>query len=786
MFFTWSVTLKRLIDLLKLELPYVFVLFFLNLCFFSKVWLGGKSISKLSRIAEWDSIFQDYSCGVSASCDPSLVQLLIPNYFFVAEQWHKFVLPLWNPLSGCGMPLVGDIQATIFSPVRLFLALSPCVRNYNLILVSEVLFAGFGVFILARLLRVSRVAALFAAIAYCFCPYFLYYLELLSGTSQALLPILCASFVYSARFGRELSALLLPSIFTAGYILSGHPESSLYGVAMASCLFFFIRRRERNLTVIKVFTDLVIVALFSFCFAAPALLPFIEFLKCGDSYKYGVGISAFAPWQGLFLNLHQPCSGGASPYLGGVALLLLPVSLFAGRATRYCVLLLVSMAIVIGFFVSRLYPVDLLLSVKPFNYLVTVYLIPCLLLLLCLLAGLGLDSLVGVFRSSKKLCSISFKLMMMPLLASVILPLTLYSFCIELRICDFDQTIPQTAINLRATLINGLIAIAFLSILFLLVRYKHRLGPVKLASIVSVSAVCLNVFSLALVSRISMPIQPKFSYPETPVTDILERSHGRVLSVIEHVLKPNVNIVYGISSFRVHNPLLPARFAAFAHLCGASLDEFRNQSYAGKLTDMVDLASIRLILTQFKPLPSRYKLLYTSKQGISIYENPQALPEAYLVGQGLLARSELEARQAICAPAFDCRKTVVIEPNSATVRKLDDSSLSSLFLPLRAWRQNANQVAIDYSSPVPAFMVLTDTFYPGWHATVDGQPTEIFRANYLFRAVHVPSGTHKVRFEYWPFSLVAGLVLLCCAILAVFTVVLVNLSLRNRRKAGAI
>lgn len=97
---------------------------------------------------------------------------------------------------------------------------------------------------------------------------------------------------------------------------------------MASCLFFFIRRTESNLTVIKVVTDLVIVALFSFCFAAPALLPFIEFLKCGDSYKYGVGISAFAPWQGLFLELHQPCSGGASPYLGGVALLLLPVSLF--------------------------------------------------------------------------------------------------------------------------------------------------------------------------------------------------------------------------------------------------------------------------------------------------------------------------------------------------------------------------------------------------------------------------------------------------------------------------
>lgn len=786
MFFTWSVTSKRLIDRLKLELPYVFVLFFLNLCFFSNVWLRGKSISKLSRIAEWDSIFQDYSSGAGASCDPSLVQLLIPNYFFVAEQWHKFVLPLWNPLSGCGMPLVGDIQATIFSPVRLFLALFPSVRAYNLILVSEVFIAGFAVFILARLLQVSRLSALFAAIAYCFCPYFLYYFELVSGTSLPFLPVLCASFVYSARFGRRLPALLVPSLFTAGYILSGHPESSLYAVAIASSLFFCIRIRDSNVKAVKAFVELSIVAVFSFCFAAPALLPFVEFLKCGDSYKYGVGISAFAPWQGLFLNLQQPCSGGASPYLGGVTLLLLPLSLFVGRASRYYVVLLVSMAIVIAFFVTRLYPIDLLLSVKPFTYLVTVYLIPGFLLLLSLLAGIGLDSLTVMILSSKVFASRMFKTMTIPLLVSVVLPLSLYAFHVDLRMCDFDCTIPATAINLRAILFNGLIAISFLTICSVLARWARRIGAVKLASIIGSLAICLNFCSLAFASRISMPVQPKFSYPETPVTELLERSHSRVLSVIEHVLKPNVNIVYGISSFRVHNPLLPARFAAFAHLCGASLDEFRNQSYAGKLTDMVDLASIRLILTQFKPLPSRYKLLYTSKQGISIYENPQALPEAYLVGQGVLAQSELEARQAICAPAFDCRKTVVIEPDSATVKKLDDSALSSLFLPLKALRQNANQVAIDYSSTVPAFVVLTDTFYPGWHATIDGQPTEIFRANYLFRAVHVPSGKHTVRFEYWPFSLVAGLVLFSCAVLAAFAIVLVNLSLRNRRKAGAI
>jgi hypothetical protein len=785
MVFTRLATSRRLIDLFKLELRYVLTLLVLNICFFSNVWLRGKSISKLSRIAEWDSIFQDYSSGAGASCDPSLVQLLVPNYFFVAEQWHKLVMPLWNPFSACGMPLVGDIQATIFSPLRLLLSLFPSVRTYNLILVSEVFIAGVGVFTLARLLRVSRASAMFAAIAYCFCPYFLYYLELLSGTSQALLPLLCASFVYTARFGRGLSALLLPALFTAGFILSGHPESSLYAVVIASCLFFFIRIRDSHVTVTKAFFELFVVALFSFCFTAPALLPFIEFLKCGDSYKYGVGISAFAPWQGLFLNLLQPISAGASPYLGGVALLLLPLCLHVARASRYYVLLLVSITVAIVFFLARLFPIDLLLSIKPFTYLVTVYLIPCLLLFLCLLAGVGLDSLFCIFLSKRAFASKLCKQMMLPLLVSVILPLWLYLFLVDLRICDFDQTIPATAINMRGVVTNGLVAGAFFTICSAFAQLVGRISAVRAVSIIGSAAICLNFFSLALASRNSMPVQPLFTYPETRVTELLERSNSRVLSVIEHVLKPNVNIVYAISSFRVHNPLLPARFAAFSQLCGASLDEFRNQTYSGKLTNLVDLASIKLILTQFKPLPDRYKLLYTSKQGIAIYENPQALPEAYLVGQELRVQSEIEARQAVSSPAFDCRKAVVIEPMSSAAAQIDHSKESSLFLPLKAVRKNGNQVSIDYSSTVPAYMVLTDTFYPGWNATIDGQPTEIFRANYLFRAVHVPSGIHRVRFEYWPFSLVAGLGLLFFGILVAFTIILVNLPKQNRRRAGA-
>jgi uncharacterized membrane protein YfhO len=57
-------------------------------------------------------------------------------------------------------------------------------------------------------------------------------------------------------------------------------------------------------------------------------------------------------------------------------------------------------------------------------------------------------------------------------------------------------------------------------------------------------------------------------------------------------------------------------------------------------------------------------------------------------------------------------------------------------------------VELEASLDAPGVVVLADTYYPGWHATVDGQPASIVAVNHLFRGVPAPKGTHRVRFEY--------------------------------------
>ena len=68
-----------------------------------------------------------------------------------------------------------------------------------------------------------------------------------------------------------------------------------------------------------------------------------------------------------------------------------------------------------------------------------------------------------------------------------------------------------------------------------------------------------------------------------------------------------------------------------------------------------------------------------------------------------------------------------------------------------------NRVSVGVDTPEEGYVVLADTWYPGWRATLDDQPVEIIRADYLFRAVQVPAGMHKIEFVYRPVSFQIGL-----------------------------
>jgi len=149
-----------------------------------------------------------------------------------------------------------------------------------------------------------------------------------------------------------------------------------------------------------------------------------------------------------------------------------------------------------------------------------------------------------------------------------------------------------------------------------------------------------------------------------------------------------------------------------------------------------------------------------------LYENRCFLPRAYVAGSAVYSPDPGETLARLSNPAFDARDTVLL----ASKAEVDSSSALTPAGQIEALRRQPNSVVLKVTLSRPGYVVLLDRFDSNWHATVDGHPVDILRANHLFRAVRAGAGRHTVRFDYRQRGLVAGMIvslgaLALCAVL---------------------
>ncbi|HMQ55277.1 MAG TPA: YfhO family protein, partial [Anaerolineae bacterium] len=89
-------------------------------------------------------------------------------------------------------------------------------------------------------------------------------------------------------------------------------------------------------------------------------------------------------------------------------------------------------------------------------------------------------------------------------------------------------------------------------------------------------------------------------------------------------------------------------------------------------------------------------------------------------------------------------------------------------------------LSLSVSTPTPALLVLSEPYYPGWQATVDGQSAPILRANYLLRAIPVPAGEHRIELVFQPWSFTLGAIISLLTLIAV-SVTLVLIRRRSQK-----
>ena len=140
------------------------------------------------------------------------------------------------------------------------------------------------------------------------------------------------------------------------------------------------------------------------------------------------------------------------------------------------------------------------------------------------------------------------------------------------------------------------------------------------------------------------------------------------------------------------------------------------------------------------------KYIIFGKNANQVVENPYANGNGWFVGSLNFVKgadAEMAAMQTL-----DTKHAAVSDEEFRNV--LDGTPLDSGRVELVS--RDANAVAYNVSTPKGGVCVLSEVYYPGWTATLDGQPVEVGRVNYLLRAVKVPAGSHKLEMQFKPAS----------------------------------
>lgn len=170
-------------------------------------------------------------------------------------------------------------------------------------------------------------------------------------------------------------------------------------------------------------------------------------------------------------------------------------------------------------------------------------------------------------------------------------------------------------------------------------------------------------------------------------------------------------------------------------------------------------------------LMEKFPLVW-DREGVRIYENKGVLPRAYFVYQSKIFAKEDDLKKALQDYSFNPRDTVYL------INEGEEFSSSLPFdeKDVKITDYSINEIAIEVNARSRGYLVLSDTYFQGWHAYVDGKETPILKADYVFRALPIDKGAHYVKFVYKPESFEKGkiaslLSLGLVGVLSVFTYV---------------
>lgn len=694
--------------------------------------------------------------------------VFIPEHEFVRQQLEQGNFPLWDPQVDCGVPVLASMQGALLFPMQLLFARVEPFYASGPAAFLKLFLAGWFMMLFVRLLGASRPAAFISAIAFCLCGFMIVWLGHPHVNCAMWLPLLLYFVEKSFRVeteGRVSAAVVRSWIgFAVTYgimMLGGHPPTQVH-VTIAVALYFLFRmvtcRREQRWPQV----GLVVLALVAGALlAAPQILPFLEYTRESSSGLASAvvnrGASHLSPSTLIhFLLPHisgNPAAGfedhaslfglekednfnERTGYIGILPLFLAVCTVARWRCqfTRFFLGLAVGCALVVYGVPPFSYVLKLLPVLHDINHTRLLLLVS---FSLAVLAGLGWDAVVQL-DSRRRMFWVAGGFLVVGLAVLIWAWLKM-----EPQFSTFEAAYRSFLLQNVFVLLGGLVFIVAL------VVWPKRWFA--WAAFLVWAAIDLLWFGTGYNPAIS---RDRY-YPSTPAIQWLRQdpSAFRIMG-IGHVLPPNTANVFGLYDVRGYDFTTVRRYEELISGSGGNFLFFNS---APTFPLSFPLLNAKYVLSE-KPLPLNpqvFEPVYANE--ISIYRYKACVDRASVVFDYQVEKDPKAVLDRVRSLNFDPTKVLLLETEPELAREGQSVGVTNAAVQITGYR--ADEVQLTASLPKPGFLLLLDTYFPGWKATVNGRETSIYRADYNFRAVALPAGNSTVRFVYEPMSVRVGGVL---------------------------
>jgi len=696
----------------------------------------------------------------------SIIQMFPWKHLTFISLTHG-IIPLWNPYQLMGMPFMAAMKPLVFYPANIFFFLGE-LRAWNILLWLQLFLSLWFTYLLMRSFKTGILSALFAAIAFAFNSLMVSVLEFGSEGHVLLWLPLLLYLVKRYRDTKNPWFIVGISLSTASAIFAGQLQYFAYIALVVAGFSLFYGSLLPILGIIL-----------GGCIAGIQLVPGIEMYQ---NSARGI-IGSYATFSGGLLKPYHllkllspdwfgnPVShdlrGGyieSSGYFGIIPLFFMVYAMFVERKNVF-----------VRFF-TAVAALSLVFSMDGIAQILYIFRIPVItsgygsrlfsmfLFAGAVLAGLGLKKFTRDFDDKKKL---RFLLCYAGIAA----------------LCFVAGGAKLSNIKIQIAALS-----AFAVAAFVYIRYGKKAPFVHALFILAVLVLTFgDLFRMGY--RFLTFSNEKFLYPDLAVTKFVREDAASSLGRVYGITEPEVDTYLGVYSTDTYNPLFPLRSATLLQALEDKKDaRILNNKYEltrnPRMKMVLDFLGVTLIVvpkgqnpaitfwnssSYEKDIPKVYEA-----DGNDVYGNATARPRFGLFYDVRDAVPDQDALAALRSQSLDFGKTVLIAQRLDTQVAVGTGSAQLI-------SSDVNSLKFTVESDTPALFYLSDSYDSGWHASVNGRETPVYRANYNFRAVLVPAGKSIVRFWYLPKSVIIGAIVSALGLIFTAGFVLVY-KITNRHK----